>query len=113
MDHKVKHRIWLVAAKLLDYILVSFPFWLCWYLYYKNAIVNPFYGMGNIVVCLYYLIMFCIICRVYDADQISLHRISEMYYSQVLSFGSTSYINGISEPILPRRPSLSMTTGKG
>lgn len=86
MNDRLKHRIQLTVAKLLNYVLVTIPFSLCWYLYYAKVTVSPFYRLGNYAIVGFYLVMFGTFCRVYDADEISLHRISEMYYSQVLSF---------------------------
>lgn len=86
MNRKIKHRYELVTAKLIDYLLVTLPFAICWELYYKNIILNPFQKLENIAFVFFYLLMFMYFCKVYDADQISLHRISEVWYSQILSF---------------------------
>ena len=86
MTNKLKHRLWLAFAKLLDYFSVSLPFFICWFYYYSNVIINPFYRMGNFIIAILYVFVFGYLCRVYDADEISLHRISEVFYSQILSF---------------------------
>ncbi|MCR5608510.1 MAG: hypothetical protein K6G26_05555 [Lachnospiraceae bacterium] len=86
MNERLKHRIQLTLAKIMNYVLVTIPFALCWYFYYAKVIASPFYRIGNYVIVMFYLIMFGTFCRVYDANEISLHRISEMFYSQVLSF---------------------------
>jgi len=86
MNERTKHRIQLTISKIIDYILITIPFGFCWYIYYSKIIISPFFKMGNYAVVLLYSIMFFTFCRVYDANEISIHRISEMYYSQVLSF---------------------------
>ena len=86
MNERLKHRIQLTFSKILNYVLVTIPFALCWFLYYAEVIASPYYRLGNYVIIMFYLLMFGTFCRVYDANEISLHRISEMFYSQVLSF---------------------------
>lgn len=86
MNERLKHRIQLMFSKILNYVLVTVPFALCWFEYYADIIASPFFNLGNYAVVLLYLAMFFTFCRVYDANEISLHKISEMFYSQVISF---------------------------
>jgi len=81
----MKHDISLRIVKYLNVILVTIPFALCWYGYYADRIVIPFYDKGNWLIIAIFMVLYIVFARVYDAFLVSLNRISEMVYSQILS----------------------------
>lgn len=81
----MKHDIALRIVKLFNVILITIPFALCWYGYYAARVASPFYNKGNWLVIALFVILYTIFARVYDAFLVSLNRISEMVYSQVLA----------------------------
>ena len=82
--HRLVHDLGLRLVKMLNILLVTGAFALCWYGYYANHVVmspSPYRSMGIVIV---FIALYFFFGRVYDAFLISLKRISEMFYSQVL-----------------------------
>ncbi len=82
---KLKHDMGLRLTQLLDIILITAPFAVCWYAYYGEHILTPFYNKGNWAIIAVFVVMFCIFTRIYDAFSISTSGKSELIYSQCLS----------------------------
>lgn len=81
-----RKRITLQIMKLMNYILVALAFGACWYLYYAKIEVKTYYQLGNYVIIALYFILYVYFVNLYNGTQVSLHRISEMIYSQVMAF---------------------------
>lgn len=73
------------CAKVLNVILLTLPFALCWFGYYAKRIADPFYCRGNWLVVLMFSVLYVIFAKVYDAFLISFQRVSEVICSQVLA----------------------------
>lgn len=84
--NKVRHSLVLRIAKMIDAIMITVPFVLCWYLYYAERVDTPFYAKGNWLMVALYFLLYITFGRVYDAFRISMNRISEIIYSQALAF---------------------------
>ena len=82
---KLKHDLGLRIAKLLDVVLVTIPFAMCWLMYYADRINTPFQWKGKALIIFLFVLLFFAYARVYDAFLVSLNRISEMIYSQSLA----------------------------
>ena len=82
---KTRHQFWRRGVKLLNIALLTVPFAICWYLYYAERIVLPFFRKGNWYIILFFAVMYAIFCRIYGALHVSTSRISELVYSQSLS----------------------------
>ncbi len=78
--------------KLLNVILMTVPFAVCWFAYYAERIASPYYNMGNWLVIALFFVLYIAFGRVYGAFWISLNRISESVYSQALA---ACMVNGI------------------
>lgn len=84
--NRLKHDLPLRAVKLLNVVLLTLPFILCWVLYYSSRIyIRPFYAKGNYLILALFLALYCMFGRIYDAFFVSHNRISEMVYSQSLA----------------------------
>lgn len=83
---RFKHNLLLRIAKVLDAAMITVPFALCWFLYYAKRVDNPFYAKGNWLVLALFFLLYITFGRVYDAFQVSMYRISEIIYSQMLAF---------------------------
>lgn len=83
--HGVQYRTALRIVKIMNVIIMTALFGCCWYLAYADHIRSPFYNRGNWVVIAIFAVLYLIFGRIYDAFKISLYRISEMVYSQILS----------------------------
>lgn len=80
----LRHTLGLRFVKLLNVVLVAAPFVCCWLGYYaKQAIRFPssYRSVGMIAM---FAALYCFFGRVYDAFLISLRRISELFYSQMM-----------------------------
>ena len=79
-------RIYIDSIKLSNYLTITVPFAACWFLYYSSRISSPFNLQGNFIIVALYFAWYTAIAQTYDAAQLSLHRISEMVYSQTIAF---------------------------
>ena len=100
---KFRQEFMLRLLKILNAVLVTLPFVWCWYSYYAQHIVLPFYDRGNWVVVAMYFVLYVIFGRVYGGFWISLNRISESVYSQALAVVMTSGIMYIVTFLLARQ----------
>lgn len=82
---KFKHDLLLRIVKIADAVLITIPFAGCWYMYYAQRIVDPFYSKGNWLMIALFFITYIMFGRVYDAFLMSLCKISETIYSQVFA----------------------------
>lgn len=89
---RFKHDLILRIIKIMDAVLVTVPFALCWYLYYAKHIASPFYAKGDYLVVALFFVLFIIFGRVYDAFLMSMQRISEIVYVQFLAVAVSDFI---------------------
>lgn len=82
---RFKHDLALKIVKILDAILLTIPFALCWLLYYGERIAQPYYSKGNAVIIALFLFVYIVLGKVYEGFLVSMNRISEMVYSQALA----------------------------
>ena len=79
------HDLGLRMVKLTDVLLVTLPFIVCWIAYYSRKISSaPTLKRSAVVIALFVALFFWF-GRVYDAFLVSLKRIPEMIFSQLLS----------------------------
>lgn len=98
-----RHKLWLRIIKLINALLITVPFALCWYHYYAERLFNPFYARGNRLVVALFLVLYILFGRIYSGFIISLYRISEIVYSQTLAIIFTNSILYIVTWLLTRR----------
>jgi len=89
---RFKHDLILRIIKIMDAVLMTVPFALCWYLYYAKRIASPFYAKGDYLVVALFFVLFVIFGRVYDAFLMSMQRISEIVYAQFLAAAVSDFI---------------------
>ena len=89
---RIKHDLILRIIKIMDAVLMTVPFALCWYLYYAKHIASPFYVKGDYLVVALFFVLFIIFGRVYDAFLMSMQRISEIVYAQFLAVAVSDFI---------------------
>lgn len=82
---KFQHDVMLRVVKMLDVVLVALPFAVCWFIYYENGIQTPLSWIGDSAFLVLYAAVFIILGKVYDAFLMSMQRISELVYSQILA----------------------------
>jgi len=105
---KLKHKMWLRAAVLLNFILLTLPFVWSLYGYYIYGERVLLFRKGFYLVVALFVILYVAFGHTYNAFSVSYSRISEMVYSQglallfangvmyiVLSLLSLRFVNGL------------------
>lgn len=82
---KVRHNLLLRIVKVLDAVMVTAPFALCWCWYYSHRILYPLHARGNALAAALYFVLYILFGRVYDAFLMSIYRVSELIGAQVLA----------------------------
>ncbi len=82
---KLKHSLLLRIVKLINLVMITIPFAICWIQYYAPRTAARYYWKGNSLVIALFVILYFLYGRIYDSFLISLNRISEMIYSQALA----------------------------
>ena len=85
MDKEFVRDLQLRCVKVLDALLLTVPFALCWHFAYAKQTAAPFYFWGNWLVIAIFFILYIAYGRVYEGFRISLSRVSELLYSQGLA----------------------------
>ena len=89
---KFRQEFMLRLLKILNAVLLTLPFAWCWFNYYAEQIASPYYERGNWLIIALYFVLYVVFGRVYGGFWISLNRISESVYSQMLATCMTSGI---------------------
>lgn len=71
--------------KVLNIFCLTIPFACGWYGYYAGKIENTFSRRENLLMIGLFMVVYFLFARVYSAFLVSVNRISEMVYSQVLA----------------------------
>lgn len=82
---KTQHDILLKMVRIISTVLMTGVFALGWYMYYAKHLALPYDENKNYLIITLFLILFITFGKIYDAFEISMNRISEMVYSQVLA----------------------------
>ena len=82
---KLQHDVMLRIARLLDVLLMTAPFAVCWFAYYIRWVYIPHTWVCSAAILFLYIVLYVLIGKVYDAFQITIQRISELAYSQILT----------------------------
>lgn len=88
---KFQHDVMLKIVKIIDLVMITIPFALCWELYYSYQVYAKFGWRGNWTMIGLFAVLFFLLGKVYDAFWMSLQRISELIYGQVLAAMATNY----------------------
>ena len=89
---KFQHDVMLKIVKIIDLVMITIPFALCWELYYSYQVYAKFGWRGNWTMIGLFAVLFFLLGKVYDAFWMSLQRISELIYGQVLAAMATDGI---------------------
>ena len=100
---KFQHDVMLKIAKIIDLVMITIPFALCWELYYSYQVYAKFGWKGNWAMIGLFAVLFFLLGKVYDAFWMSLQRISELIYGQVLAAMATDGILYIVICLMSRR----------
>ena len=89
---RFKHDLAMQIVKLLDALLLTIPFGMCWLNYYASRTAEPFYNKGNWVVIGLFCLIYITFGKIYEGFLVSMNLISEMVYSQALAAIITDFI---------------------
>lgn len=81
----IKYRFLLRLVKILNTILITIPFAVCWYECYEDMALIPLSLEEGYVIVLLFWSIYIVFGRVYDAFLISMNYISEIICSQILA----------------------------
>lgn len=87
-----KHNLALRVVKTLNAVMITVPFFLCWYLYYASRVASPYFAKGNYLIVALFFVLYIMYGRIYDGFLVSYLKISEMIYSQALAALFTNLI---------------------
>ncbi|MBQ5951104.1 MAG: sugar transferase [Lachnospiraceae bacterium] len=79
------HDVPLRIVKLLNIVLITVPFAMCWIWFYSQHTAALFARNAQTYVIILYAILYAWLGRVYDAFLVSYNRLSEMVFSQMLA----------------------------
>ena len=100
---KFQHDVMLKIVKVIDLVMITIPFALCWELYYSYQVYAKFGWRGNWAMISLFAVLFFLLGKVYDAFWMSLQRISELLYGQILAAMATDGILYIVICLMSRR----------
>ena len=104
IQNSFEHSLRLRAVKLLNLLLITAVFAFIWYRFYaSNLYHKAFFRKGDWVIIILYAISYYSYGRTYDAFQITLKRMTEVVYSQIIAILFTNAISALLTWILMRR----------
>ncbi|MBE6025310.1 MAG: hypothetical protein E7229_00200 [Clostridiales bacterium] len=86
------HDITIRIVRLINVILMTVPFTVAWYTFYKKSLWVMFYNRGNWVVVGLFVFLYIVIGRIYDAFKMSYTGRKTIVYSQMLSLFEVDFI---------------------
>ena len=86
---KFKHDLILQAVNYINVVVMTAVFGLIWMQFYAPYFRVHFYRRGHILVFVLFFFLYYSFGQTYEAFQISIHRISELVYSQTLALALT------------------------
>nr|WP_235728031.1 exopolysaccharide biosynthesis polyprenyl glycosylphosphotransferase [Ligilactobacillus ruminis] len=86
MSNKSMQALPIRFAKLMNVILIAIVFSYTWFNFYKGQMAEPFHFLGNWVLVFLFAVLYYSYVRMYDGFLVSISKISELVYSQVLAF---------------------------
>ena len=89
---KFQHDVMLRVAKILNVLMIELPFAVCWFLYYSNQVYAKFAWKGNLAILGLFFVLYIALGKIYDAFLMSMRRISELVYGQILGAMATDGI---------------------
>lgn len=85
MKKILEHSVAVRCVKLINLVLMIVSFAICWYIFYSQQIILPYYSKGNWLIIALFTIIYFTYCKIFDGFLVSINRISEMIYSQMLA----------------------------
>lgn len=81
-----RNNNFLSFAKALNIIIMTLPFALAWYLYYADRIGTTFFRLGDYFIVAIFFSLYFFFVILYNGLDVTLFRVSDLVYSQTISF---------------------------
>ncbi len=88
----MKHSLLFRLAEFINVLMVTAPFAFSWYAYYGERLYSPFFRRGNWAMIALFAVLYVTYGKIYNAFAVSVSRIGEIVYSQILAVGFTDAI---------------------
>ena len=89
---KIQHDVMLRVVKILNVLMIELPFAGCWFLYYSHQTYANLAWEGHFAILGLFFILYIVLGKVYDAFWMSMQRVSELVYGQILGAMATDGI---------------------
>ena len=89
---KFQHDVMLRVVKILNVLMIELPFAACWFLYYSHQTYANLEWEGHFAILGLFFILYIALGKIYDAFWMSMQRVSELMYGQVLAAMATDGI---------------------
>ena len=89
---KFQHDVMLRIVKILNVLMIELPFAACWFLYYSHQTYANLAWEGHFAILGLFFILYIALGKIYDAFWMSMQRVSELVYGQILGAMATDGI---------------------
>ena len=89
---KFQHDVMLRIVKILNVLMIELPFAACWFLYYSHQTYANLEWKGHFAILGLFFILYIVLGKIYDAFWMSMQRVSELVYGQILGAMATDGI---------------------
>ena len=89
---KFQHDVMLRVVKILNVLMIELPFAACWFLYYSHQTYANLAWEGHFAILGLFFILYIVLGKIYDAFWMSMQRVSELVYGQILGAMATDGI---------------------
>ena len=96
---KFQHDVMLRVVKILNVLMIELPFAACWFLYYSHQTYANLAWEGHFAILGLFFILYIALGKIYDAFWMSMQRVSELVYGQILGAMATDGIQ-LCDPFL-------------
>lgn len=83
------------VLKLINTVLMCAPLFVCWFVYYESRTMTVHSKQSSVLFLASYVILFYVTCTRLDGFKLTIHRIGELVFSQVLAAGFSDALAGI------------------
>ena len=84
--------VMLRVVKILNVLMIELPFAACWFLYYSHQTYANLEWKGHFAILGLFFILYIVLGKIYDAFWMSMQRVSELVYGQILGAMATDGI---------------------
>lgn len=90
--NKLAYKIGIELAIIVGVTCMTAVFAYCWFDYYSKKMIGPYYNVGNWALIFLFFFLYRMIAEVFHTFKISITRVYEIVYCQILSLVITNFI---------------------